>query len=314
VLDRTTTNERRSERPTASIDRVVYEGTSDAVLVVDGQGSVVERNRVADRLFVNVCALGECIWRCPEDLEAAIAVCAGRAEDFESVVLVAGRHCSVRLVAAQGGDGDETGRAVVFLRDQSRLLAAESEVARLGRLRLLGNLLSGLGHDLQNVFSAAAGFAQLAIENVPNDSDGERILRNTHEASEVAARWMHLISGAAGPGRVDMVAKIEIAVLLEDVRRLLEKSVFSGRAVVTRGTVDGYVWAQSFEAVHLIAGLIRDYITGADVRESLVIEVWTEPEGHRRRVVVGVSVSGLAAKPWLLEIGSRLPQAWIACH
>lgn len=282
--------------------RALFELSPEPAWLVNRGGNVVSRNAAANRFGSKITSINDLGWRSPEDADAARTVVIGDHARFETSVTVSHLRCEVAVVRIS----EPLAGAVLFVRDRSRLVAAEAEVARLGRMRLLGNVLGGVAHDLQNVFSASAGFASLARENVEGGSEAARIFDAVTEASENAARWMNLLAGAVHAAPADRVAKVGIDELLADTRRVLEKTVFAGRTVAVRGATEGYVRAQPYEAVHLLASLVRRCVVSADVRESLVFEVWHESDGPRQRSVISMSVGGMTADRLILGLASRV--------
>jgi signal transduction histidine kinase len=71
---------------------------------------------------------------------------------------------------------------------------AKDHLVRSGRLAAVGELAAGVAHELNNPLTTVAGFVELVLEDLPEDSqhrpDLELVLREAHRAREVVRRLL----------------------------------------------------------------------------------------------------------------------------
>jgi two-component system sensor histidine kinase PilS (NtrC family) len=160
------------------INQLVIQDMQDAVLVVDGNGLVRQRNPQVSQL------LG---WQAPEldqiesySPEIARALARWRNAGggaTETVMLpVSGKVVRARFVEA-GTEGDSI--SLVFLEDLSRL----QEQAQQLKLAALGRLTANIAHEIRNPLSAISHASELLMEEQRGPSQ-ERLLRIIQDNSK----------------------------------------------------------------------------------------------------------------------------------
>jgi PAS domain S-box-containing protein len=75
-------------------------------------------------------------------------------------------------------------------RDISRRRQAETRLQQAQKLEAIGSLAGGIAHDFNNILSAIIGYAQLAIDRLPEDSPVQADLAQVYQAGE---RAKHLV-------------------------------------------------------------------------------------------------------------------------
>lgn len=157
--------------------RMVVETARDAIVITDPSRHISFANPAAEQLFgrdggIVGMAVGSLVP--PEEREAVAdyqrAAMAGAAQSYETVVIGAGGER--RIVAVSTAPlrqlGDITG-AIATLRDVSdeRLLAAQ--LMQREKLAAIGQLVSGVAHELNNPLGGIMAFSQLLLAGSLDD-------------------------------------------------------------------------------------------------------------------------------------------------
>ncbi|MGC8960053.1 MAG: sensor histidine kinase [Chloroflexia bacterium] len=104
------------------------------------------------------------------------------------------------------------------------LRQAQEKLVRSGRLAAIGELLSGLAHELNNPLSIILGNIQLALE-IPNlDAEARKSLEAIGEAGERIARLVHLL-GDLELLREERFEAVEVRPLVEEALSLVQDRV-----------------------------------------------------------------------------------------
>jgi nitrogen-specific signal transduction histidine kinase len=140
----------------------ILERMSDTVVSIDGSKHITVFNREAERLFdiERQAVLGKRI----DEIEDPIARCLGAiftANDGTEIELHCGRgtrYVSVAVSDSDGGEGGTIRTAVV--RDMTDTRILEKEMIRREKLTAMGELASGVAHEIRNPLNAIAMIAQ----------------------------------------------------------------------------------------------------------------------------------------------------------
>jgi PAS domain S-box-containing protein len=252
--------------------RRVIAGALDAVLVIDDQGHIAEWNHRAEAMFGWTKA--EVLGREPVDLLVPERLREEyRQNQPELAALREGRALSRRLeIVAARRDGRELPVEVaistlqtaqgqgfsVFLRDLTDRRLAEQQAAHLAhvdKLRALGQMASGIAHDLNQSLAIVSGFSDLvriALDSPAPDQGKvkgmlDHVARAAIEGGETVKR---LLLFARRPE--DLPAEtVDVHTLLADVARLTaprwrDVAQAEGRPVTMQlevdptATIDGY--------------------------------------------------------------------------
>ncbi|HEY3080061.1 MAG TPA: ATP-binding protein [Chloroflexota bacterium] len=173
----------------------------------------------------------------PEDREAATGrrarIVAGDGHELEyRVIAFSGRVLWVRDVVHVVRDRDSHPRrlagVMVDITDrigaEERLRAAEQQAAQSEKLRMLGQMATGIAHDLNQSLALVAGYSELArrdLDGEPPDLDGLRsalrvVSQAAHDGGETLRRLL-----AFSRNRVEGVSeRVDLAGLLREVAQL----------------------------------------------------------------------------------------------
>jgi signal transduction histidine kinase len=269
----------------------LLDAVSEGIVLLDARGSVLSCNAPARALLGPVARLEDVPWGSESEALGARAVLDGESPAMHSVVRVDGR--SVELIVQRLPSRDDAGPATAFVRvvDRTRTLAAEAEVARLRRLRLLGDLVAGITHGLQNVFTAAAGFSELLAESDPEPGrERSRLLENIRKAGDQGAHFAEVLLGAVRASRAERRESFALGGLLDDVEILLQKGVLPGCSIVRRGDEGRIVRGPRIGSVQLLVGIVQAHVDALRRGDALVFDCRAEMARGRAWGVVSISL------------------------
>ncbi len=168
------------------------------------------------------------------DLEEFAAVKSGRPTyGFETVHLKkdgAPVTLSFNAIALHDADGKAVG-ATGTARDITEQRRAEDERRRLEsqlqhaqKLESLGLLSGGIAHDFNNLLTSIIGYADLARQDLPEDSEASALITEAIRGARRAAEITTQLLAYSGKGRF-VIEPIDLSSLTRDMTRLLEISI-----------------------------------------------------------------------------------------
>jgi len=220
-------------RELAEIHRRIVDNVSSGLLTVSRTGEISSFNREAQR--ITGWSVAEALGGRLEQLFPALGPvdAAGRQERmqirFESRD---GRklHLGMSVSMLRDPSGRADGAIVIF-QDLTRVVEMEDELRRSERLGAIGQLATGLAHEIRNPLASLSGAIELLTADLP---EGDR---NSQTLSQIVqretARLNRLVSdfltyARPGPGRFEPV---ELAPLFEELRTLFETDRSCGIAL-----------------------------------------------------------------------------------
>jgi PAS domain S-box-containing protein len=223
--------------------RAVLEATSEGIVVADAEGRVTDVNSAFLRLAPN----GGRDAALAKGAQPLLASLDARDEEGAASPLIMqadihsprrfqaelrlgdGKFVDVESAPLEGGVG-VSGR-VWSIRDVTERVRSEEERRRLHdqflhsqKLEGLGVLAGGVAHDFNNLLMGIVGYAELLLEQGQLDAQGsadvEGIIKTAMQASGLCKQLL-TYAGKTTP----ILAPIDLAACIEDVRRLLAVSV-----------------------------------------------------------------------------------------
>ncbi|MDQ7782130.1 MAG: PAS domain S-box protein [Desulfomonilaceae bacterium] len=134
------------------------------------------------------CGISEAIFRCLETGEGGVGHLQYRSKTDRDV------HVKMRVMPVRDGTGTITG-AHAFVEDVSDQRRAEDLIVRSERLKVLGQIAGGIGHNFSNLLQILSGNANMALTSLHlKDYHGlennlKQINESTRSATEVV-RWI----------------------------------------------------------------------------------------------------------------------------
>ena len=163
---------------TATLLRGVWEGSLDALVIVDSEGRYIDANPAACGLFGR--ARDEILRLRVDDVFApgtwAAYVASGAARNEYAIVLPDGEE---RIVESAAKAHILDGVHFAALRDVTERRRLESEIWRAQKLETVARLAGGVAHDFNNLLTAIRGYAQLLQARVHSESV------EAHHAAEI---------------------------------------------------------------------------------------------------------------------------------
>lgn len=174
----------------------------DAIVLTDGAGMILHANAAFTKLvgptpprileiFPPATAIG---------LKAQLAMldrAGGKIESFESPLEIAaqpGSFAEVTIVRLPWSDGT---MLEFILRDITDRKQLEAQLLRLQRIELLGQLASGVVHDVNNLLTSIRGHAEMLERKEVAVADSAPIIRKTSERGEALLRRILMFARGA---------------------------------------------------------------------------------------------------------------------
>jgi PAS domain S-box-containing protein len=230
------------------LHRLIYEHSSDPIVVIDDDGRMLSANRAARELpGVDVEKLF--LWTPQRDPELT---------SLRAQLRVGGRGVAeLRLPGADGESGRVfalQGRAhgpsyVVVLRDVTEQRRLEEEVRHLRRLEDVGHLAASVVHDFNNVLTVIACAISVLVGDVAGQERPSALARDIRAATERAAGLIRQVLSLvrrqpAAPTRLSLSDAVEETrslmelVLGPGVELALELDPMLGDALIEREQLD----------------------------------------------------------------------------
>ncbi|MCP3978696.1 MAG: response regulator [bacterium] len=151
--------------------RSMLDSMPQAVVLADSSLRVVQANRAGERLLVEIGSLSDCDeLRAPLDavLGGSLAVCE------TEVQLPGGREFDVTLSPLASDHASDPG-LVLVLNDVTESRKLQRHVAQSEKMSSLGQMISGVAHELNNPLASILGYAQLLAVTGKDDAQRSRL-------------------------------------------------------------------------------------------------------------------------------------------
>ena len=170
-------------------NRLVMRDMQDGVLVVDGQGNIMQMNQGAERLLRKGAVSGSL-------LSEAFPILYGQYTQWKNtgrasqdiLQLDMGLQARLRFVAIEE---DAALGAVIFLEDMQRIQAEAQQI----KLAALGRLTANIAHEVRNPLSAISYATELLQEGAVDEKQQrllQIVLDNTHRINQIVQDVMQL--------------------------------------------------------------------------------------------------------------------------
>ena len=284
-----------------------FDALSEGIALVDASGRVTRANRALSALAsVPLASLvgREFIPALFISSEAAEAVIDGarRGEARPPVLIQSPRfNRTLRLTAAPLPVHAGAGSVVVMVEDVTDQRALEAQLIQNDKMAAVGQLVSGVAHELNNPLTSIAGLSELLLEQQRLPANAREHLRVIHEQADRAGRIVaNLLTfarkGTPEQGEVDLddVAQRTTLLIQAELRlRGIELERRQGERAVVRG--DRYELQQVLlnlltNAVHALAG---------------------QPPDAPRRILVETSREDHEAVVRIVDSGPGIPPALV---
>lgn len=286
-----------------------FDALAEGIAVVNPEGRVARANRALARLLdLPVPAIiGRpfaqlVIGRADEPAEL-IAV-ARRGERPPPLVLRSDAlQRMLRLTAAPLAEANESTAVVVLIEDVTEQRAMEAQLIQSEKLAAVGQLVSGVAHELNNPLTSIAGLSEFLLEQSKAPESDREHLRVIHDQAERAGRIVRNLLTFARPGvrektRVDMNDVAGRTALLIAYEMKLRGIELERRMSPTPVTVRG----DRYELQQVLLNLLTNAVQSvSEIAEDRPRRILLETAREGDSILVRVRDNGAGIKPEMVN-------------
>jgi len=188
-----------------------FNALAEGIAVVGPTGAVLRANRALAGLAELPEAelvgrnFGEMIFGEPEAVAGLIEAAYRGERTAPLVVRSEDSHRVLRLTAAPLA-GTEPGSVVILIEDVTEQRLLEAQIIQSDKMASIGQLVSGVAHELNNPLTSIAGLAELLLERPPHPELPREHLRVIHDQAERAGRIVRNLLTFARKGVAEKTA------------------------------------------------------------------------------------------------------------
>lgn len=207
-----------------------FDALADGIAVLDETGRIQRANRALAGLLgrplpsVVGCDLAQELLGRPSDL-AGLYQAARRGERIAPVM----QHSEAlrrvfRISAAPMQGGESQGWLVALIEDVTEQRAFEAQMIQHEKMAAVGQLVSGVAHELNNPLTSVSGLAELLLEQRATPPQTKEHLRIIHEQAERAGKIVRNLLTFARTGPAE-VGSVDVSDVVRRTALLLEYEV-----------------------------------------------------------------------------------------
>lgn len=215
----------------------IFESTSDAMFLLDGEAGVVDANPMACKLLgrrrgevLDTSALNFGL-SCSDEVRLKRWKAFLARGEASGQFLLARENAAECEIEYQAVASIEPGLNLVVLRDVTARVQAEAKQRQLERqllhsqkLESLGVLAGGIAHDFNNLLVGVLGYAELARGELPPDAPALEHIRQVEVAADCARELTRQLLAYSGSGKFE-VAVLNLSALTGEMAQLLHTAV-----------------------------------------------------------------------------------------
>jgi PAS domain S-box-containing protein len=245
--------------------RLVMEAVPDALVVLDPGGKSLEMNSAARvmfgatsdpgperSLFDALDAEGLAIAR--QNLDAALL---GELRNFEvTFPRQAGRRVTGAVLYAPVRDGDRVSKVLALIRDVTDQKRRESQLQQAEKLGAIGQLVSGVAHEINNPAAIISGSAQTMLLDDLKPEHREMAQMIYDEATRIGRITQNLLSFARAGGRERTLIDLNDIVRRTVALRAYHLSTVNVAVTLDLDPAHPKIWSNASELQQMLLNLI----------------------------------------------------------
>lgn len=278
----------------------VLDNMADAVVALDREGHITIFNSAAETIFavsgkdpLGMRAAGAI--PCGQVLEEALAA-GENLKDREFECTISGKRCLLSLTTSLTRDRQgEVDALVALIRDLSERRALEESLRRKEKLTAMGELASGVAHEVRNPLNAISMIAQrLEREFTPRKDEGEyralagTVVKESRRLGEIVQRFLSI----ARPPRPELSPTDLSQVICEVIDLLYPEALAKGVTVEKDLAQTGPVLVDRNQMKQVVLNLIQNSLQAT--AEGDTIRIGLSKGKDRVTIVVSDTGRGIA--------------------
>ena len=281
-----------------------FDALADGIAVVDEAGRVRRANKsladlvgrplpsIIDMEFDGGLLGGA---RAPE--LAALLQLAGRGQETSAITLQGLRNRVLRIQAAPMRSAPATGWVAVLVEDVTEQKTLEAQLIQNERMVAVGQLVSGVAHELNNPLTSIAGLSEFLLEQGSGNERDREHLKVIQEQAERAGRIVRNLltfarKGAGEYEEIDLNDVAQRTALLMQYELRLRDVQLESRLSPGLPTVMGDRFELQQVVLNLLTNAVHSVAQNPPTRERRVVLSTGIPDGDEGRVVLRVADTG----------------------
>lgn len=245
--------------------RLVIDAVPDAIVVLDREGRIVEANAPATRMAGTAAASlsGRSVFEFIEPTEAGVvrerlaAAFQGEVQRFEvPFKRDDGSRGITSLLYAPVREGDAIPRLLVVARDITDQRRAESQLQQAEKLAAMGQLVSGVAHEINNPAAIVSGFAQTLLLDELKPEHREMLQIVYDEATRIGRITSNLLAFARAGGKQRTLVDLNDLCRRTFALRSYYLSTLNITVTLELDPADPKAWADGSELQQLLLNLL----------------------------------------------------------
>ena len=175
---------------------------------------------------------------------------------------------------------------------------AENRLMQAAKLAAVGEMAAGIAHELNNPLTSVTGFAELALEETPSDSQAREdlylVVREAHRARDVVRRLLDFARQSESAR-----AKASLNEIVEDVVALSRHLIHTSGVQLTVQLDPSLPWimVDANQIKQVALNLVHNALQAMPDGGKLEIETKTSKRHHHKGVTIFVTDTGVGISP-----------------